>query len=310
MATLAEPITAPHRPAEVSPAHWSEGRLTDADLAHIPGDAGPPVIGNLFRMLKDPHGFHWGMFRKYGPVYKNKTIGYWHVMLIGAEANELLLFDRDKNFSSEQGWGPTLHQLFPRGLMLLDFDKHRADRRALSIAFKPEPMRHYADALDRGIAAEVAKWNGTMLFYPAIKQLESSVLRGDVVKHGTRIDGREFRVQVRVADGLAEGNYRGDLELKTCLAEDCLSAIPRGTLYVAYEVKVDDPKKFVLGEWETFQRDAGHTGYVPATFRPSSFTYKWQWRRPTSGRRSRPLPLRLPCHPEPTCCAMARSTAT
>jgi cytochrome P450 len=171
MATLAEPITAPHRPAEVSPAHWSEGRLTDADLAHIPGDAGPPVIGNLFRMLKDPHGFHWGMFRKYGPVYKNKTIGYWHVMLIGAEANELLLFDRDKNFSSEQGWGPTLHQLFPRGLMLLDFDKHRADRRALSIAFKPEPMRHYADALDRGIAAEVAKWNGTMLFYPAIKEL-------------------------------------------------------------------------------------------------------------------------------------------
>ena len=37
--------------------------------------------------------------------------------------NELLLFDRDRIFSSEQGWGPTLHQLFPRGLMLLDFDK-------------------------------------------------------------------------------------------------------------------------------------------------------------------------------------------
>jgi cytochrome P450 len=171
VATLAEPRPAPHQPAEISPGHWSESRLGDADLAHIPGDAGPPVIGNLFRMLKDPHRFHWGMFRKYGPVYKNKTIGHWHVMLIGAEANEMLLFDRDKNFSSEQGWGPTLHRLFPRGLMLLDFDKHRADRRALSIAFKPEPMRHYADALDRGIAAEVAKWNGTMLFYPAIKQL-------------------------------------------------------------------------------------------------------------------------------------------
>ncbi|MGN3974338.1 cytochrome P450 [Tsuneonella sp. SYSU-LHT278] len=153
------------------PSHWSEGRLTDADLAHIPGEAGPPVVGNLFRMLADPHGFHWRMFREYGPVYKNKTLGYWHVMLIGAEANELLLFDRDKIFSSEQGWGPTLHQLFPRGLMLLDFDHHRADRRALSIAFKPEPMRHYADALDRGIADEVARWRGEMLFYPAIKKL-------------------------------------------------------------------------------------------------------------------------------------------
>ena len=171
MASLAEPTIAAHRPPETPPSHWSEGRLTDADVAHIPGDAGPPVIGNLFKMLADPHGFHWRMFREYGPVYKNKTIGYWHIMLIGAEANELLLFDRDKIFSSEQGWGPTLHQLFPRGLMLLDFDHHRADRRALSIAFKPEPMRHYADALDRGIAEEVARWSGDMLFYPAIKKL-------------------------------------------------------------------------------------------------------------------------------------------
>ncbi|GGD86251.1 cytochrome P450 [Tsuneonella deserti] len=171
MATLAEPAFAPHVPAETPPRHWSEGWLTDADVAHIPGEAGPPVIGNLFKMLGDPHGFAWRMFREYGPVYKSKAMGRWHVSLIGAEANELLLFDRDKIFSSEQGWGPALHRLFPRGLMLLDFEKHRADRRALSIAFKPEPMRHYADALDRGIAAEVGKWRGEMLFYPAIKQL-------------------------------------------------------------------------------------------------------------------------------------------
>ena len=171
MATLAEPALVPHQPAEVPPRHWSEGRKTDTELAHIPGDPGPPVIGNLFRMLKDPHAFAWHMLNTYGPVYKNKVMGHWIVMLIGAEANELLLFDRDKNFSSEQGWSPSLHRLFPRGLMLLDFDKHRADRRALSIAFKPEPMRHYADALDRGIAKDVAGWGGDMLFYPAIKKL-------------------------------------------------------------------------------------------------------------------------------------------
>jgi cytochrome P450 len=92
-------------------------------------------------------------------------------MLFGADANELVLFDRDKLFSSEQGWGPVLDQLVPRGLMLIDFDHHRADRRALSIAFKPEPMRHYADALNRGIAARVEQWGGEMLFYPVIKQL-------------------------------------------------------------------------------------------------------------------------------------------
>ena len=45
----------------------------------------------------------------------------------------------------------------------------------------------------------------------------------------------------------------------------------------ALEVVIDDPADIALGEWETFQRDAGHTGYVPATFQPRSFAYKWEW---------------------------------
>jgi len=167
MATLAA-----HTLTQAAPRHWTEGGPTEADLAHIPGEAGLPIIGNTFRMLADPHGMARAMVEKYGPVYKGKAFGGWNVALIGADANELLLFDRQKLFSSEQGWGPILDQLFPRGLMLLDFDHHRADRRALSIAFKPEPMRHYAGSLNAGIAGKVGEWMGQeMLFYPAIKQL-------------------------------------------------------------------------------------------------------------------------------------------
>src|SRR3546814_6877381 len=66
----------------------------------------------------------------------------------------LIMFDREKIFSSEQGWGPVLNLLFPRGLMLMDFEKHRADRKVLSVAFKPEPMRHYAESLNDGIRSE------------------------------------------------------------------------------------------------------------------------------------------------------------
>lgn len=153
------------------PAHWTEANPTDADLAHIPGEAGWPVFGNTLRMLADPHAFTRRMVATYGPVYKNRAFGGWNVALIGADANELVLFDREKLFSSEQGWGPVLDKLFPRGLMLMDFDHHRVDRRALSIAFKPGPMRHYADSLNRGIAETVRGWEGEMKFYPAIKQL-------------------------------------------------------------------------------------------------------------------------------------------
>ncbi|MFN3516716.1 MAG: cytochrome P450 [Novosphingobium sp.] len=151
--------------------HWSQRQPTGV-LDHIPGEDGLPIIGNTLRLLADPIGFGNRMRAKYGNVFRSRAFGRHSVMLFGAEANELVLFDRDKLFSSKQGWGPVLDQLFPRGLMLLDFDHHRADRRALSIAFKPEPMRHYCGALNSGISARVQEWRGQQLkFYPAIKQL-------------------------------------------------------------------------------------------------------------------------------------------
>ncbi len=163
MATLAQ--SAP------SFTHWSQKLPADA-LAHIPGETGIPVFGTTLQLVSDPVGYGKRMHATYGPVFRSRPFGVNQVTLIGPEANELLLFDREKLFSSEQGWGPALDQLFPRGLMLIDFEHHRVDRRALSIAFKPEPMRHYADALNRGIAIGVARWGGApMLFYPAIKQL-------------------------------------------------------------------------------------------------------------------------------------------
>ncbi len=171
MATLADTNAAAEDMQETPPTHWTEGNPEPKDLAHIPGDAGWPVVGNTFKMLADPHAFTSNMVEAHGRVYKNRAFGGWNVALVGAEANELVLFNKEKIFSSEQGWGPVLDQLFPRGLMLLDFDHHRIDRRALSIAFKPGPMRHYSGALNNGMSAEVANWAGKMEFYPAIKKL-------------------------------------------------------------------------------------------------------------------------------------------
>ncbi|WP_114520815.1 cytochrome P450 [Altererythrobacter sp. ZODW24] len=171
MATLAETPVDATETGGFTPKHWAE-RLPDGALDHIPGDDGWPMVGNTFTMLADPHGFVGKMIAEHGNVFRNTAFGGTVVNLIGADANELVLFDRQKMFSSEQGWGPILDQLFPRGLMLMDFDHHRADRKALSIAFKPAPMRHYAGALNRGISKAVAGWGGSeMEFYPAIKQL-------------------------------------------------------------------------------------------------------------------------------------------
>jgi cytochrome P450 len=143
-------------------------------LRHIPGSEGWPFIGNTLKVLADPKGSVEKAAAKYGPIYRTRLFGETSLTLLGPEANELVLFDQARLFSSTHGWGPILGLLFPRGLMLLDFEEHRLHRRTLSVAFKSGPMKSYLVDLDRGIAARVKQWKaqpGEMLVYPAMKQL-------------------------------------------------------------------------------------------------------------------------------------------
>lgn len=143
-------------------------------LTHIPGDEGWPFIGKTLEVLADPKGHIEKNAAKYGLCYRSHLFGETSIVLLGPDANELVMFDQAKQFSSEHGWGRILGLLFPKGLMLRDFEEHRVHRRALSFAFKSEPMKSYLTELDKGIAARVAQWKarpGEMRIYPAMKQL-------------------------------------------------------------------------------------------------------------------------------------------
>ena len=153
---------------------------TKNPLAHIPGDDGWPIVGNTLTVLRDPVGAVEAMHARHGPVFRSRVFGFRSVSLLGPEANELVLFDREKNFSSAGGWGKIFDQVFPCGLMLMDFDEHRLHRKALGVAFKPAPMKAYLGALNDGIARRIAEWHlashgqgraTDLQFYPAIKQL-------------------------------------------------------------------------------------------------------------------------------------------
>jgi cytochrome P450 len=143
-------------------------------LAHIPGEDGWPIVGSTFEVLADPKRYFETRAARHGLLVRAYTFGEMGVQLLGPAANELVLFDQARLFSSAGGWGRFMDRVFPRGLMMLDFDEHRLHRRALSVAFKAGPMRAYLAALDAGIAARVAQWRaqpGPMRFYPAMKQL-------------------------------------------------------------------------------------------------------------------------------------------
>ena len=145
-----------------------------AELAHIPGDDGAPLVGHTLRLLADPKGETERRAARYGLVIRGRAFGHRNVTLLGPDANEFVLFDRNRLFSSAGGWNAFLERLFPRGLMLLDFDEHRLHRKALSVAFKSEPLKAYFDGLNAGIAVQMAAWAGTpgeMQIYPAMKAL-------------------------------------------------------------------------------------------------------------------------------------------
>ena len=142
-------------------------------LSHIPGEDGWPILGYTLPLLADPKGFVERRAKRYGLVYRSRAFGQSNVSLLGPEANEFVLLDPQKIFSSGLGWDVILGRLFPRGLMLLDFDEHRLHRRALSVAFKSGPMQSYLAELNAGIARGIAQWprGREVKFYPLIKQM-------------------------------------------------------------------------------------------------------------------------------------------
>ena len=139
----------------------------------LPGDMGMPLLGHTIMALNDPHRF-WDKMRKaYGNIYRSNAFFNDTVHMISAEANELVLLDKNKAFSSELGWNSLLGLLFPHGLMLMDFEAHRHDRKLISGAFKTGPMKGYLSTLNAMIPPRVQAWGGlkNFLFYPEIKKL-------------------------------------------------------------------------------------------------------------------------------------------
>lgn len=148
------------------------GKPGRAALSHVPGKKGLPLLGILPEAVVDPIGFARRMNRRFGPVYRFYACGSWNVHLIGPEANELVLFDRDSIFSAHGGWSPVIEPFFPGALLIQDGERHRANRRILGEAFRQQKLAGYQALLDREIESSVASWRGrTIDVYDEVKRL-------------------------------------------------------------------------------------------------------------------------------------------
>lgn len=139
------------------------------DLSHLPGNDGWPVLGQTLQFLFDPIGKTERLYAQYGPVMRGNVVFEPVAHLIGPDANQFVLADRDGNFSAYKGWMPVLGELFPRGLMLRDGADHRSHRRIMQAAFRKEALAEDLAIMRPLIGERLAAWPDRLKFYPAIK---------------------------------------------------------------------------------------------------------------------------------------------
>jgi cytochrome P450 len=141
----------------------------------IPIDNGLPWFGHAFAMYRDVLGMVHRLERRNGPVWETRVGSLRMINLLGPDALELVLKNRDGVFSSERGWAFYISRVFPGAIMAMDGDVHRYQRRIMQVAFRRPALRAYMTQMAPAIAAGVDGWGGTRSLqvraYPLLKQL-------------------------------------------------------------------------------------------------------------------------------------------
>lgn len=148
-------------------------RTPCSQLQHIPGDSGWPIVGDTFSFLKDAKTLTENKYRQYGPVFRVNSFFQNTVVTLGPEANEAVFKNQAHHFSNKLAWDPTLDRIFPNGLMLMDFDQHKYDRKILQGAFKKQAIEGYLDSMAPRIQSGLETWptKQPIFFYQRVKSL-------------------------------------------------------------------------------------------------------------------------------------------
>lgn len=179
-------------------------RVDRSAIRDMPGVKGLPIFGVLPKAVRDPFAFAQSMYERFGPVHCFYACGNWNVQLIGPEANEFLLFDREANFSAFGGWDPVFGRHFGGGLLLRDGLDHQWHRKLIATAFKQEQLQAYLDIFSANAARLGQQWFGrTTDVYQFAQQLTFangySAFLGRDSRFATTNDLLAFRYMMRSA---------------------------------------------------------------------------------------------------------------
>jgi cytochrome P450 len=226
------PIARSEKP---TPRYDSLPDVAGRALAGVPGRRGLPVFGILPFAVRDPYRFAQGMYERFGPVHRFYACGNWNVQLVGPEANEFVLFDEAKNFSSRGGWKPVFGRHFDGGLLLRDGEDHQWHRKLIASAFKQDQLNHYLSVFAGNIARFSAAWSGrTVEIYDFAQQLTFAngyaAFLGRDAEQATRKDLLAFRYLMRSATSVVTTPFPGNSEWRARWAKRHVTSLIRSML--------------------------------------------------------------------------------
>ena len=154
--------------------------MTATPYDTIPLVKGLPLVGNLPKFLRDPLANAQSL-AVHGNVVRSRTF-FETVTLLGPDANQFVLHDREGNFSNRGGWAYWIDQVFPGAIMAMDDPQHKHHRRIMQGAFKRSAMERYVADMGPVIEQVLATWpavvggtGGKMTVFPQIKALTLNI---------------------------------------------------------------------------------------------------------------------------------------
>lgn len=130
-------------------------RLSSEDL---PGSYGLPFLGEILELFNEQENFHTQRLHKHGRFFKTRLMSRKVAVLIGPEANQLVLSQQAEKFSSKMGWS-ILEPLLGGGLLLIDGEQHQRTRRLLFPAFHKHALSNYFQIIQNTTDSFLETWS-------------------------------------------------------------------------------------------------------------------------------------------------------
>jgi len=111
-----------------------------------PGPRGLPYLGNALEVRRDPLGFLQELQRTYGDIVMIRVMRMSIVLLFRPEYMRYVLVEHPHQFSN-RGLGPNEANAANEGLLTIDGEKHRQQRRAVQPAFHKKVVESYASTI-------------------------------------------------------------------------------------------------------------------------------------------------------------------